>query len=139
MTKRITITVKQRTSKILSLHKVRHLKKRAFLLAFAQTGSVTEAAAKVEIDRTTHYNWITDPEYAADFAEAQERAARELEDEAVKRAKAGSDTLLIFLLKCRNRKVFGDKYEHTGKDGTPLLSMADIDRIIQGTGPDEKT
>ena len=74
---------------------------------------------------------------------AWQRALRLLEDEAVRRAYQGtlrpqamgggkvilvsefSDQLLMFLLKCRNRKVFGDRREDTVHlDGQP--SIADI-------------
>ncbi len=87
-----------------------------------------------------HYDWMkSNPDYAAKFDLARDEVAGLLEDEAVRRAYKGtmrpvaiagqimtvtefSDTLLIFLLKCRNRKVFGDKFEHMGKDGAPLVS-----------------
>jgi hypothetical protein len=91
------------------------------------------------VDRTSHYNWLRErPEYAAEFEAAREQVAGLLEDEATRRAYQGtmrpvtvagqmvmvtefSDRLLEFLLKCRNRPVFGDRQELTGKDGTPLL------------------
>ncbi len=120
-----------------SIDKFQHHKK-AFLLAFADCGSVTEAAERVKIDRTTHYVWVRDGEYAEAFKEAQDRAARMLEDEAVKRAKSGSDTLLIFLLKCRNRAVFGDRQEITGADGKPLIALGQIDALLNGNGNPDK-
>lgn len=118
-------------------HKTPHRKKRAFLLAFGQLGSIKAAAEQVGIDRGTHYDWMREPAYAADFAEAQLRAARELEDEAVRRATAtvgGSDTLLIFLLKCRNPAVFGDKHrlEHSGPSGGPIkVSLDEWDQFLK--------
>jgi hypothetical protein len=72
-----------------------------------------------------------DPEYRKSFEEAREEACGLLEDEAVRRAYKGtlrpqaigggkvmmvtefSDQLLMFLLKCRNPKVFGDRREDT--------------------------
>jgi len=84
-----------------------------------------------------------DPEYRKSFDEAREEACGLLEDEAVRRAYKGtlrpqaigggkvimvtefSDQLLVFLLKCRNPKVFGDRREDTVHlDGQP--SIADI-------------
>ena len=84
-----------------------------------------------------------DPEYRKSFEEAREEACGLLEDEAVRRAYEGtlrpqaigggkvmmvaefSDQLLMFLLKCRNPKVFGDRREDTVHlDGQ--LSVVDI-------------
>ena len=96
-----------------------------------------------------HYHWLKeDPKYKAEFEAAREQVAGLLEDEAVRRAYHGtakpvsvggqivmlhefSDRLLEFLLKCRNRPVFGDKFEHTGKDGAALFTLADIDQAIR--------
>lgn len=89
---------------------IQHPKKRAFLMAFCESCNITEACAASGIDRTTHYRWVKeDSDYAEAFQEAHKIAVRVLEDEAVKRAKAGSDTLTIFLLKSYNPKVFGDR------------------------------
>ena len=93
----------------------------------------------------THYWWMkSEPEYRKSFEEAREEACGLLEDEAVRRAYRGtlkpmsiggkmvmvtefSDQLLMFLLKCRNPKVFGDKREDTvHMDGQ--LSVAEIIR-----------
>jgi hypothetical protein len=104
-----------------------------------------------------HYKWLkTEPEYAKDFEAAREQVAGLLEDEAVRRAYHGtakpvsvggqivmihefSDRLLEFLLKCRNRPVFGDKYEHTGKDGAALFTLADVDRILKEEDANQQT
>lgn len=106
---------------------------------FRRTGRIDLAAAHAGVDRDSHYRWLKEyPDYAAAFEEAREQVAGLLEDEAVRRAYKGtlkpmnvggvvvyvsefSDRLLEFLLKCRNRPVFGDRQELTGKDGTPLL------------------
>ncbi len=106
------------------------------------------ACAHAGVDRSTHYDWLRRfPEYAADFEIAREQVAGLLEDEAIRRAYHGtlkpvtvaggmvmitefSDRLLEFLLKCRNRPVFGDRFEHSGPGGQPLLTLSDVDRII---------
>ncbi|HVY92605.1 MAG TPA: hypothetical protein VHA14_07650 [Bryobacteraceae bacterium] len=65
-------------------------KKKAFLAAFIETCSITEAAAAVGIDRCNHYDWLkADPKYAADFEAAIPIAAQNLEDDAVKWARVG--------------------------------------------------
>ncbi len=112
---------------------VRHRKK-AFLAAFADCGSITEAAERIGMDRTNHYVWLKSQEYRADFEHAREQAIQHLEDIAMQRAKDSSDTLLIFLLKCRNRPVFGDRQDLqvTGKDGSPLIPVAMVDSLLNG-------
>lgn len=95
-----------------------HLKKEAFLTAFAQCGSITKSAKAAGCCRQCHYRWMEeDPEYPRRFSDAAEEATEALEDEARRRAVEGverkrynkdgdliseetvySDTLLIFLL-----------------------------------------
>lgn len=120
--------------------RIRHRKKRAFLVAFAQCGNVAQAAELAGIHRTTHYDWLgSDPQYAAAFVEAEDEAADRLEQEARRRAVEGvrreksyyykgervgvdvetdySDTLLIFLLKGLRPEKYRDnvKQEHAGE------------------------
>ncbi len=107
-------------------------KKRAFLAAFAITGSITASAQKAECRRSTHYDWLTndhDGSYLIAFEEARLEACDRLEVEARRRAVQGlekgvwhngkrvgtekvfSDILLIFLLKANNPAKFRDRYE----------------------------
>jgi transposase-like protein len=93
-------------------------KKRLFLEAFAQAGTITQAAKSVGINRDCHYSWLSnDPEYGLAFDDAQEQAIERLEAEMLRRGVEGveepvfhggvevgtirrySDTLLIFALK----------------------------------------
>ena len=96
---------------------ITHIKKRAFLSAYAQLGSIARAAHTAEVNRRSHTNWLQDDAYAKAFTLAQEMACDMLEAEAIRRAKEGveepvfhqgkqvatirkySDTLLIFLPK----------------------------------------
>lgn len=65
-------------------------KKKAFIAAFIETCSITEAARAVGIDRCNHYDWLrNDPKYAADFEAAVHIAAQQLEDDAVRWARKG--------------------------------------------------
>ena len=99
-----------------------------FLAAFGACANVLRAARWAKINRQCHYNWLKeDPTYAARFQEATERAARSLEDEAVRRAHEGlrkpvrykgkivgydteySDSLLLALLKANNPEKFMDR------------------------------
>jgi len=82
----------------------------------------------------------TDPHYAAAFEEAREMAAQHLEDEAVRRAMGGSDTLLIFLLKAFKPEVYKERHEvyHTGAvellhklSQLPTMSDQELDDLAQ--------
>jgi hypothetical protein len=64
-------------------------KKAKFLKAYAITCQITKAAEMAGIDRGTHYDWLKDPEYKAQFEAAQLQAADMLEDEAIRRAYHG--------------------------------------------------
>ena len=125
---------------------MRHLQRtrEKVIKEFRRVGRVDLACAAAGVDRTTHYWWMkNDPEYRKSFEEAREEACGLLEDEAVRRAYKGtlrpqaigggkvmmvtefSDQLLMFLLKCRNPKVFGDRRADTVHiDGQ--LSVADV-------------
>lgn len=80
--------------------KIRHIKKKKFLTAYASTGSIEQACKAAGINRCTHYQWKeADPDYVAALEAIPDQVGDMLEDEAIRRALAGSDTLLIFLLK----------------------------------------
>jgi Bacteriophage Sf6, terminase small subunit-like len=93
-------------------------KKRAlFLGALTEGASVTAACNRAVITRRTVYNWWeADPEFAAAWDDAIEAGTDALEDEALRRAKDKSDTLLIFLLKARRPEKYKDRVstEHRG-------------------------
>lgn len=99
--------------------------KRRFISVFQECGSVRESLKRGRVSRSSHYLWLrTDPDYRARFEEAEQIAARDLEDEARRRAVAGvrrqiyhqgkvvgeelvySDTLLLALLKAHNPRRF---------------------------------
>lgn len=131
---------------------VRHTQRtRARVIAeFRRTGRVDLACASAGCDRTSHYLWLKEhADYRAEFEAAREQVAGLLEDEAVRRAYHGtmkpvavagkvtvvtefSDQLLMFLLKCRNRPVFGERWtgELTGKNGAPLLPLSVVDQLL---------
>lgn len=123
---------------------VAHAKKRAFLAAYAEVGTITRAAELAGVSRRTHTNWLNDiengPAYAEAFATAGQQACDRLEQEARRRAIEGtlkpvfhkgeecgvvreySDTLLIFLMKGAMPEKYRERVsqEVTGKDGGPL-------------------
>ena len=131
------------------MSKLQHQKR--FLDCFAACGNILKASRWAKLNRAAHYHWMRgDPAYPALFAEAEARAARVLEDEAVRRAHDGvreavwhkgkivgyqlkhSDVLLIFLLKGLKPEKYRERFDHqlTGKDGAPLLPLAAVDAIL---------
>lgn len=107
----------------------RQARQRAFLAAFAKTGSIGLAAKAAKVHRSTHYDWLKeDEDYGAQFESAQDEAVDALEVEARRRAMKGtrrkrfnpktgeaffefeySDTLLIFLLKANAPAKYRDR------------------------------
>ena len=84
---------------------------RRFLDAYVQTGDLRAAAKAAKISLDAHYQLLeTSDSYRQSFRAAQQQAVDMLEAEAFRRALAGSDELLIFLL----RAWLPERYsEHT--------------------------
>ena len=134
-------------------------KKRAFLDAYAETGTIKRAAEIAGIERKSHYLWLEkDPEYVEEFKSAREQAGDSLEQEARRRAIEGvpepvwyrgqivgeiqkySDTLLIFLLKGAKPEKYAEKrfyVEQTGPGGGPIQVDASLSRV-QALTEDER-
>lgn len=135
--------------KVPNFHKIQHQSK--FLAAFSACGSISRASRHAQLDRTTHYSWMeTDPSYPARFKVAEARAARALEDEAVRRAHEGvrrpvlhkgkqvyiggeplheveySDRLLMFLLEANNPDKFRRRSDMNVKFDPANLSEEDL-------------
>ena len=69
--------------------------------------SPARAATAAGVGRSTAYLWRQeDPEFAAKWDEAVAEGIDRLESEAYRRAVAGSDKLLIFLLERRRPEVW---------------------------------
>jgi superfamily I DNA/RNA helicase len=85
-------------------------KRQAVLDAIAAGETVSEAAQRAGISRRSVFDWRNaDPEFARDFEAAYAAGTDTLEAEARRRGFAGSDVLLIFLLKQRDPKRFNQK------------------------------
>jgi hypothetical protein len=83
-----------------------------FLRVLEETCNVTEAARQAGISRRTMYDWRDDdPDFAADWKDAEEASADKLEEVAFTRAKSGlSDRMLEILLK-GHRPKYRDKQQ----------------------------
>lgn len=91
-------------------------RREAFLRILAQGSSVAAAARTIGMSRGHMYLLRkTDEQFARDWDQAVEEGTDILEDVAVERAKNGSDSLLVFLLKGRRREKWGDKPQSEGK------------------------
>lgn len=81
-------------------------RQRKFLQAYEETASISQAARAANIHRSTHYQWLKDEAYRRAFQEIQATLGDLLLDEAVRRALAGSDQLLQFLLRGLKPEIF---------------------------------
>jgi hypothetical protein len=102
----------------------------AFFAALAETGNASEACRAAKISRMTVWRHRdNDPVFRARWADAMEEAADNLETEARRRAKVGSDTLLIFLLKGARPEKYRERYEaqHTGPQGGAIQHEVSVD------------
>lgn len=120
-------------------------KKAAFLAAFAKEGTILRAAEAAQISRRTHYLWLSQDEaYAIAFREVEHDAGEALEAEARKRAFAGSDTLLIFLLKAAIPSKYRERVDMTldvrqaverltADPAERMAAMAEVERILAGS------
>jgi hypothetical protein len=98
--------------------------KKAFLTALENTGTIRTAAKAANVHYTTVYREKKDdPDFAAAWENSIEVAADTLEDEARKRAFAGSDVLLIFLLKGMRPEKF--------RESRSTIPPAELNKMIE--------
>ena len=83
-----------------------------FLRAVAGGATISAAAQAAGISRRTAYQWRNRySTFAAAWDDALETGTDRLEEEAVRRALGGSDTLLIFLLKARRPHIYRERMD----------------------------
>jgi len=106
-----------------------------FIEILGASCNVSLAAEGAGVGRATAYEHRAQfPEFAKRWEDAEERAVDLLEEEAWKRAKAQSDTLMIFLLKGRRRKIYGESIEHRVKKLTDEELIAEAAGAFTGDG-----
>ena len=127
----------------------RRAKQSEFLEAFRETSTLAGAARTTGTNRSSHYRWLQDePAYAAQFSEANEEAADELEQEARRRALDGvdepvffkgerigsfrrySDQLLILLLMAKRPEQFRERVDVTSKVDHGLVIDPEIMKTL---------
>lgn len=95
-----------------SSRKATDKQKARVLVSLAMGLSITGACEHAGLSRRTHQRWCTeDDAYRAAVDEAMEAGIDTLEDVAVKRARAKSDNLLMFLLRARRPAKFRERVE----------------------------
>lgn len=89
-------------------------KKSLFLSEFPKHGTILKTAEAVNVHRSTINRWKNDdPQFRQAFLELDNEVTETLEEAAMQRALAGSDTLTIFLLKSRRPEVYRDNFNYT--------------------------
>lgn len=105
-------------------------KESRFLASLRDGNSVSTACKAAGFARQTPYNRRKiDEAFGKRWDEAVEAGTDGLEDVAIKRAKDGSDTLLIFMLKARRREVYADLVRnwHSGPSDKPIETNTKVD------------
>jgi hypothetical protein len=101
-----------------------------YLTALSQTGNWTLSAQMAGINKSTaRERYLTSPEFRSACDDAIQSGIDILEAEARRRAMAGSDILLIFMLKGARPEKYRDSY-------TVHNTTAPTDYIIDLTLPD---
>lgn len=97
-----------------------------FLELFATSGNVMLSAKGAGVNRQTPYQLRgRDEAFARAWEEADEAATQTLEAEAWRRARGGSDRLLLFLLQARRPQTYrtNARVELAGDGGGPIQTM----------------
>jgi hypothetical protein len=108
----------------------------AWLETYTASGNVGLACRSVSIARKTAYaHREMFPDFAEKWDEAKESHTDDLEEMAARRALiAGSDRMLIFLLRSRRPEIYREAVELTGRDGAPLQSSPGVVIILPSNG-----
>ena len=91
------------------------VKQRAFLAAYARIGTICGAAEVAKCSRFSHRDWMENPEYAADFAAAEEKAIQAMEAEARERGVLGVEEPVIYQGRLQYEPL-RDRYGHEVKN-----------------------
>ncbi len=95
-------------------------KQRAFLSAYAESGSLSAAQRAAKVTRRSHYYWLHQAEYAAAFQDAREEMADWLETEARRRA-LGVEKPVFYRGKLCYRQEIDPETGQRRNTGEPLM------------------
>ena len=101
-------------------------------------GIVSPACEKLGLDRTTFYRYYNeDKDFAAAVDSIRDKMLDFCETRLMQRVKEGSDTAIIFALKCLGKKRgYIERQEITGKDGKDLVDNGKLVVEIVSAGCD---
>lgn len=115
--------------------KTRHVAviwEKAYISALSQTGNWSLSAQIASVDKkTARARYLTSPEFRAACDDAIDTGIDILEAEARRRAMAGSDVLLIFLMKANRPEKYRDQY-HVQTSTTPTDYVIDLSAPSDG-------
>lgn len=95
------------------------------LAGFRKHGTLTRAAKVAEVDTRTLKEWLyRDPLMQKMFQEIDEEVTDGLEEAAIKRAKKGSDTLMIHMLSSRR-----ERYKHKGE--VTIVQTLNLENVME--------
>jgi hypothetical protein len=81
-----------------------------FLAQLAQSGNVTESCQISGLPRATAYDWRREDQgFAQQWDAAMDRGADAMEDECRRRAMAGSDALMVFMMRALKPEKYREK------------------------------
>jgi hypothetical protein len=106
-----------------------HIKKKALLKALEQTlGVVTTACRKVDVGRTTYYDWMRDDEeFNKSVQELSNVALDFVESKLFENIRDGKTSEIIFYLKTKGKsRGYIERQEITGADGMPTNFQIEI-------------
>lgn len=95
------------------------------LKGFRQYGTIARAAKVAKVDRRTLKSWLqNDPVLALKFKDIDEDVTDGLEEDAIRRARKGSDGLLSMLLAARNKR-------YQTKQIIELTQQLNLDNVME--------
>lgn len=110
--------------------------KGVFLAALRAYGNIRLACEAAKIPRATYRAWIKQKKFGQQAADALDDFVDSIELDAVKRARAGSDVIIKFLLSSRRPEVYGQRltvdHDLTPQERTAIVAMAKA----EGLDPD---
>lgn len=111
--------------------------KKVFLEVYARHGTILAASQEVNVSRSLVARWIeTDPVFRQGMIDAKLATVDMLKKTAIDRAQAGSDPLLIFLLKNLAPDEFSERIRHEFTTKTLDLAVNEFIEVIRMNVPE---
>lgn len=113
-------------------------KKAIFLEKYREAGTRLVACRAANVSRSAVFAWEkNDPDFASAMREAEKDVVEILENTALQRAtRGGSDQLLMFLLKARDRNKYGERIRHDFAIKTLDAVVDEVLKAIQANVPE---